>query len=59
MGKPIKECRLVPVNLTLYCHADHKIKAKLGIPAIREYLAARLLEEAYYRGSLLSQTNLA
>ncbi|HBY56692.1 MAG TPA: hypothetical protein DEG96_02335 [Candidatus Atribacteria bacterium] len=29
-GKPIKDCRLIPVKLTLYRHTDRKIKAKLG-----------------------------
>jgi len=58
-GKPIKDCRLIPVNLTLYRHTDQKIKAKLGIPALREYLAARLSEEAHHQGGLLSQADLA
>ena len=48
-GKPIKDCRLIPVNLTLYRHTDWKIKAKLGIPALRESLVARLSEEATTR----------
>lgn len=58
-GKPVKDCKLIPVNLTLYSHRDWKIKAKLGIPALREYLAARLSKEAYNQGGLLSQTDLA
>jgi len=58
-GKPIKECRLIPVNLTLYRHSDCKIRAKLGIPALREYLVARLSEEAHQQGGLLSQADLA
>ena len=57
-GKPIKDCRIIPVNLTLYRHTDWKIKAKLGIPALREYLAARLSEEAHHQGGLLSQADL-
>ncbi|HCL90894.1 MAG TPA: hypothetical protein DHW70_06205, partial [Candidatus Atribacteria bacterium] len=58
-GKPIKDCRIIPVNLTLYRHTDWKIKAKLGIPALRESLVARLSEEAHHQGGLLSQTDLA
>jgi len=58
-GKPIKDCRIIPVNLTLYRHTDWKIKAKLGIPALRESLAARLSEEAHHQGGLLSQADLA
>jgi hypothetical protein len=58
-GKPIKDCRLIPVNLTLYSHTDQKIKAKLGISALRESLATRLSEEAHHQGGLLSQADLA
>lgn len=58
-GKPIKDCRLIPVKLTLYRHTDRKIKAKLGIPALREHLAVRLSEEAHQQGGLLSQADLA
>ena len=54
-GKPIKDCRIIPVNLTLYRHADWK----LGIPALRESLVARLSEEAHHQGGLLSQGDLA
>ena len=58
-GKPIKDCRIIPVNLTLYRHTDWKIKAKLGIHALRESLVARLSEEAHHQGGLLSQGDLA
>lgn len=58
-GKPIRDCRLIPVNLTLYHHTDRKIKAKLGIPALREYLTVRLSEEANHQGGLLFQADLA
>jgi len=54
-GKPIKDCRIIPVNLTLYRHTDWK----LGIPALRESLVARLSEEAHHQGGLLSQGDLA
>ncbi len=43
----------------MYSHRDRKIKAKFGIPALREYLAVRLSKEAYGQGGLLSQADLA
>jgi len=58
-GKPIKDCRLVPVHLTLYCQRDLEIKAKQGITALREALVLRLSQEAHQQGGLLSQTDLA
>jgi len=58
-GKPIKDCQLIPVNRTLYRHADLETKAKQGIPALRESLVIRLSKEAHQQGGLLSQTDLA
>jgi hypothetical protein len=58
-GKPIKDCQLVPVHLTLYCHQDLEIKVKQGIPALRESLVLRLAQEAHQQGGLLSQNDLA
>ncbi|GAG11192.1 unnamed protein product, partial [marine sediment metagenome] len=58
VGKPIKDCRIIPVNLTIYRHTDWKIKAKLGL-ALRESLLAMLSEEAHNQGGLLSQTDLS
>ncbi|MFW6148773.1 MAG: DUF1670 domain-containing protein [Atribacterota bacterium] len=58
-GKPIKECQLVPVHLTLYRQKDLEIKAKHGVPALREALVLRISQEAYQQGALLSQSDLA
>lgn len=58
-GKPVKDCSLVPVKLTLYSHTDRKVRDKLGIVALREYIAKRLAREAYKQGGLLSQADLA
>ena len=58
-GKPIKDCQLIPVNLTLYRHTDLETKAKKGIPALRESLVIRLSKEAHQQGGLLSQADLA
>jgi transposase len=58
-GKPIKDCQLVPVHLSLYSHKDLKTKAKEGISALRESLILRLAQEAHQQGALLSQSDLA
>jgi len=44
-GKPIKDCKLIPVKLTLYSHMDRKVRDKLGVMALREYMAKRLARE--------------
>jgi hypothetical protein len=38
---------------------DRKVRDKLGVVALREYMAKRLAGEAYQQGGLLSQTDLA
>lgn len=58
-GKPVKDCKLVPVRLTLYSYSDKKIKQRFGIYNLREHLSVRLSREAYSQGALLSQTDLA
>lgn len=58
-GKPIKDCKLIPVRLTLYGYSDKKIRQKFGISSLRQHLAVRLSKEAYLQGALLSQSDLA
>jgi len=58
-GKPVKDCKLIPVRLTLYSYSDKKIKQRFGIYNLREHLSVRLAREAYSQGALLSQTDLA
>lgn len=58
-GKPVKDCKLIPVRLTLYSYSDKKIKQRFGIYNLREHLSVRLSREAYSQGALLSQTDLA
>lgn len=58
-GKPVKDCKLIPVRLTLYSYADKKIKQRFGVYNLREHLTVRLSTEAYSQGALLSQTDLA
>ena len=58
-GKPVKDCKLIPVRLTLYSYSDKKVKQRFGIYNLREHLTVRLSREAYSQGALLSQTDLA
>ena len=58
-GKPVKDCKLIPVRLTLYSYSDKKVKQRFGIYHLREHLTVRLSREAYSQGALLSQTDLA
>jgi biotin operon repressor len=58
-GKPVKDCKLIPVRLTLYSYSDKKIKQRFGISSLRQHLAVRLSKEAHVQGALLSQSDLA
>jgi len=58
-GKPVKDCKLIPVRLTLYSHSDKKIKQRFGVYNLREHLSVRVARETYSQGALLSQTDLA
>ena len=58
-GKPVKDCKLIPVRPTLYSYSDKKIKQRFGIYNLREHLTVRLSREAYSKGVLLSHTDLA
>lgn len=59
-GKPIKECRLVTVVLTLFePKEDLMLWHQQGQAARRKALVQRLTEEAREQGGLLSQEDLA
>ena len=59
-GKPLKECRLVTVILTLIePKEDLVLLRQQGQPARRKALIQRLTEEAREQGGLLSQEDLA
>jgi len=58
-GKPVKDCKLIPVKLTLYSCSGKKIKQRFGVYSLREHLAVKLSKEAYKQGALLSQSDLA
>jgi hypothetical protein len=58
-GKPIKYCRMVSVNLTIYHDEDLEIRQKHGIAAERRNKELRLSEEAIEQGGVLTQEDLA
>lgn len=59
-GKPIRECRLVTVVLTLLEGKDDlQLVHRMGQAARRKVLVQRLTEEAREQGGLLSQEDLA
>jgi hypothetical protein len=59
-GKPLKECRLKTVALTLFESKDDlAVLARLGQSGRRKFLIQRLTEEAREQGGLLSQEDLA
>jgi biotin operon repressor len=58
-GKPLKECRLVTVKLTLSAKEDRKILRKEGLIALRRRKIVRVCHEALDQGALLTQEDLA
>jgi hypothetical protein len=59
-GKPIKECRMATVVLTLHdAKDDLEVWHRQGQAALRRVLIQRLTEEAREQGGLLSQEDLA
>ena len=58
-GKPLKQCRKVPVHLTLVDDADGALWATKGPKALRRARVRRLVYEALMQGGALSQEDLA
>ncbi len=58
-GKPIKFCRKVSVNLTIYHEEDLEIRQRHGIGSERRNKELRLCEEAIEQGGVLTQEDLA
>ena len=58
-GKPLKECRKVPVHLTLIAEGDSQTWAEEGTEALRRVRVHRMVYEALMQGGLLSQEDLA
>ena len=59
-GKPIRECRMQSVVLTLFNLRGDRVECPtLGAQALRQHRIQRLTEEARDQGGLLSQEDLA
>lgn len=58
-GKALKDCRKVPVQLTLCDESDTQVLAEEGPVALRRVRVHRLVNEALVQGGALSQEDLA
>jgi hypothetical protein len=58
-GKPIKYCRMVSVNLTIYDDEDLEARQKYGIAAERRNKELRLCDEAIEQRGVLTMEDLA
>ncbi len=58
-GKPLKECRKVPVHLTIVADGDAQVWATKGPEALRRLRAHRVTFEAPMQGGALSQEDVA
>lgn len=58
-GKPLTDCRLISVKLTLFARGDRKVLKEEGLIALRRYRIIRMSHEALDQGGLLTQEDLA
>lgn len=58
-GKPLKNCRKVPVHLTIMADEDAQVWAEKGPQALRRLRVHRIVYEAAMQGGLLSQEDIA
>jgi len=58
-GKPLRQCRKVPVHLTLVAQEDAEVWATEGPETLRRLRVHRLTYEALLQGGALSQEDLA
>ncbi len=58
-GKPLKECRKVPVHLTIVADGDAQVWATKGPEALRRLRVHRITYEAPMQGGALSQEDVA
>lgn len=58
-GKPLRDCRMVGVVLTIYDKEDPEIRRRKKADGLRRHLITRITEEAREQGGLLSQEDLA
>jgi hypothetical protein len=57
-GKRIKDCKLVPVNLTMEFHGEEKLLKEKGLKHLRELKVHQLAVESYEQGGLLSYEDI-
>lgn len=58
-GKPISECQMVSVVLTIHAQDDGRVNVADGKMQLRQRIIQRLTEEAREQGGLLSQEDIA
>ncbi len=58
-GKPIRDCQMVSVTLTLLEKDDSQLVTQLSLKALRQMRILRLTEEAKEQGGVLTQEDLA
>jgi len=58
-GKPLKDCQLVSVTLTLVEKEDSELVTRSGLKALRQARLMRIAQEAYEQGGALTQEDLA
>ncbi len=58
-GKPLKQCRMVSVKLSLFQQEDLSVLKREGSRLLHRYRIRRLCREALSQGGLLTQENLA
>lgn len=58
-GKPLAQCRRVPVQLTVFAEGDSRLWAEEGPIRVRQVRVHRLIYEALMQGGVLSQEDVA
>ena len=58
-GKPIRECQLRSIIVTLHDPEDDEYRREHGIPGLRRRQIVRMSEEAFEQGALLTLEDLA
>ena len=58
-GKPIRHCLTIPVKLTVLHESDVEVLHDAGRPALRRVRLARLCEESFRQGAVLSHEDLS
>lgn len=57
-GKKLSECRLIPVNLTMYFSNEERLEKEKGIRHVKKLKIHQLAWEAYTQGGLLSYEDI-